>query len=336
MKGFFNINKPRGMNSTKVVAIIKRLTHEKVGHLGTLDPDAHGVLPIAVGKATRLFDFFLNKDKVYEARGRFGILTDTLDESGRVVLTNDVRPTRAQLEAVLPLFCGKQMQMPPIFSAKQVDGERAYDKARRGEEVTLSPREICVYSLELLSFKGDEFSVRIHCSAGTYVRALIRDIAEKLGAIATTIDIFRTRSGAFDIASSTSIDDIEQAPPPWGRVGRSGAQSDTRQRGSCPNCHCEERSDVAIPSLEVTAHNCHCERSVAIPTLHLISIEDALSGQEKVRLTEPQVQNLLCGRGQSVPYKDAKNVLFLTPDGDTYGLGNIENGQIRITAFLLD
>ena len=289
MKGFFNINKPRGMNSTKVVAIIKRLTHEKVGHLGTLDPDAHGVLPIAVGKATRLFDFFLNKDKVYEARGRFGILTDTLDESGRVVLTNDVRPTRAQLEAVLPLFCGKQMQMPPAFSAKQVDGERAYDKARRGEEVTLSPREICVYSLELLSFEGDEFSVRIHCSAGTYVRALIRDIAEKLGAIATTIDIFRTRSGAFDIASSISIDNI-----------------------------------------------CHCERSVAIPTLHLISIEDALSGQEKVRLTEPQVQNLLCGRGQSVPYKDAKNVLFLTPDGDTYGLGDIKNGQIKITAFLLD
>ena len=291
MKGFFNINKPRGMNSTKVVAIIKRLTHEKVGHLGTLDPDAHGVLPIAVGKATRLFDFFLNKDKVYEARGRFGILTDTLDESGRVVLTNDVRPTRAQLEAVLPLFCGKQMQMPPAFSAKQVGGERAYDKARRGEEVTLSPREICVYSLELLSFEGDEFSVRIHCSAGTYVRALIRDIAEKLGAIATTIDIFRTRSGAFDIASSISIDNI---------------------------CHCEERSDVAIP------------------TLHLISIKDALSGQEKVRLTEPQVQNLLCGRGQSVPYKDAKNVLFLTPDGDTYGLGDIENGQIKITAFLLD
>lgn len=289
MKGFFNINKPRGMNSTKVVAIIKRLTHEKVGHLGTLDPDAHGVLPIAVGKATRLFDFFLNKDKVYEARGRFGILTDTLDESGRVVLTNDVRPTRAQLEAVLPLFCGKQMQMPPAFSAKQVGGVRAYDKARRGEEVTLSPREICVYSLELLSFEGDEFSVRIHCSAGTYVRALIRDIAEKLGAIATTIDIFRTRSGAFDIASSISID-----------------------------------------------HICHCERSVAIPTLHLISIKDALSGQEKVRLTEPQVQNLLCGRGQSVPYKDAKNVLFLTPDGDTYGLGDIENGQIKIAAFLLD
>lgn len=289
MKGFFNINKPRGMNSTKVVAIIKRLTHEKVGHLGTLDPDAHGVLPIAVGKATRLFDFFLNKDKVYEARGRFGILTDTLDESGRVVLTNDVRPTRAQVEAVLPLFCGKQMQMPPAFSAKQVGGERAYDKARRGEEVTLSPREICVYSLELVSFEGDEFSVRIHCSAGTYVRALIRDIAEKLGAIATTIDIFRTRSGAFDIASSISIDNI-----------------------------------------------CHCERSVAIQTLHLISIKDALSGQDKVRLTEPQVQNLLCGRGQSVPYKDAKNVLFLTPDGDTYGLGDIENGQIKITAFLLD
>lgn len=289
MKGFFNINKPRGMNSTKVVAIIKRLTHEKVGHLGTLDPDAHGVLPIAVGKATRLFDFFLNKDKVYEARGRFGILTDTLDESGRVVLTNDVRPTRAQLEAVLPLFCGKQMQMPPVFSAKQVGGERAYDKARRGEEVTLSPREICVYSLELLGFEGDEFSVRIHCSAGTYVRALIRDIAEKLGAIATTMDIFRTRSGAFDIASSIFINNI-----------------------------------------------CHCERSVAIPTLHLISIKDALSGQEKVRLTEPQVQNLLCGRGQSVPYKDAKNVLFLTPEGDTYGLGDIENGQIKITAFLLD
>lgn len=297
MKGFFNINKPRGMNSTKVVAIIKRLTHEKVGHLGTLDPDAHGVLPIAVGKATRLFDFFLNKDKVYEARGRFGVLTDTLDESGRVVLMNDVRPTRAQLEAVLPLFCGKQMQMPPAFSAKQVDGERAYDKARRGEEVTLTPREVCVYSLELLSFEGYEFSVRINCSAGTYVRALIRDIAEKLGAIATTIDIFRTRSGAFDIASSISIDDLNNLCPLGGELSEQG-----------------EGGGGISP----------------------ISIEDALSGQEKVRLTEPQVKNLLCGRGQSIPYKDAKNVLFLTPDGDTYGLGDIENGQIRITAFLLD
>lgn len=297
MKGFFNINKPRGMNSTKVVAIIKRLTHEKVGHLGTLDPDAHGVLPIAVGKATRLFDFFLNKDKVYEARGRFGVLTDTLDESGRVVLMNDVRPTRAQFEAVLALFCGKQMQMPPAFSAKQVDGERAYDKARRGEEVTLTPREICVYSLELLSFEGDEFSVRINCSAGTYVRALIRDIAEKLGAIATTIDIFRTRSGAFDIASSISIDDLNNLCPLGGELSKHG-----------------EGGGGISP----------------------ISIEDALSGQEKVRLTEPQVKNLLCGRGQSIPYKDAKNVLFLTPEGDTYGLGDIENGQIRITEFLLD
>lgn len=297
MKGFFNINKPRGMNSTKVVAIIKRLTHEKVGHLGTLDPDAHGVLPIAVGKATRLFDFFLNKDKVYEARGRFGVLTDTLDESGRVVLMNDVRPTRAQLEAVLPLFCGKQMQMPPAFSAKQVDGERAYDKARRGEEVTLTPREICVYSLELLSFEGYEFAVRINCSAGTYVRALIRDIAEKLGAIATTIDIFRTRSGAFDIASSISIDDLNNLCPLGGELSEQG-----------------EGGGGISP----------------------ISIEDALSGQEKVRLTEPQVKNLLCGRGQSIPYKDAKNVLFLTPEGDTYGLGDIENEQIRITAFLLD
>ncbi len=297
MKGFFNINKPRGMNSTKVVAIIKRLTHEKVGHLGTLDPDAHGVLPIAVGKATRLFDFFLNKDKVYEARGRFGVLTDTLDESGRVVLMNDVRPTRAQLEAVLPLFCGKQMQMPPAFSAKQVDGERAYDKARRGEEVTLTPREICVYSLELLSFEGDEFAVRINCSAGTYVRALIRDIAEKLGAIATTIDIFRTRSGAFDIASSISIDDLNNLCPLRGELSKHG----------------EGGGGIS-----------------------LISIEDALSWQEKVRLTEPQVKNLLCGRGQSIPYKDAKNVLFLTPEGDTYGLGDIENEQIRITAFLLD
>lgn len=297
MKGFFNINKPRGMNSTKVVAIIKRLTHEKVGHLGTLDPDAHGVLPIAVGKATRLFDFFLNKDKVYEARGRFGVLTDTLDESGRVVLMNDVRPTRAQLEAVLPLFCGKQMQMPPAFSAKQVDGERAYDKARRGEEVTLTPREICVYSLELLSFEGDEFAVRINCSAGTYVRMLIRDIAEKLGAIATTIDIFRTRSGAFDIASSISIDDLNNLCPLGGELSKHG----------------EDGGGIS-----------------------LIPIEDALSGQEKVRLTEPQVKNLLCGRGQSLPYKDAKNVLFLTPEGDTYGLGDIENEQIRITAFLLD
>lgn len=210
MSGFLNVYKPKGLSSAKVVGRVKFLTRQKVGHLGTLDPLAEGVLPIALGKATRLFDFFLNKDKLYVAKAKFGFITDTLDLGGTIVDQNPVIPTEAQIKEVLPRFKGKIMQLPPNFSAKNVNGKKAYDLARLGIEFALEPKQIEVFDLKLLSFNGDEAEFEIHCSAGTYVRSLVRDIAEAVGALATTTSIIRLKSGVFDLKSAISFEDLDE------------------------------------------------------------------------------------------------------------------------------
>ena len=210
MIGFYNINKPVGMGSASVVSKIKRITKAKCGHLGTLDPMATGVLPVAVGKATKLFDYFLNKDKRYFAIGKFGVLTDTLDSEGKVIKRDNKKITLQDINSVINEFVGEISQVPPIYSSVNVDGKRAYDIARSGKEIELNPRKINVYSLSAQEYSNEDcFSFEIHCSAGTYVRALIRDIAEKLGTVATTVCIIRTASGPFKIEDSYLLEDVE-------------------------------------------------------------------------------------------------------------------------------
>lgn len=213
MIGFYNILKPTGVSSGFVVNKIKRITNEKVGHLGTLDPSASGVLSIAVGKATKFFDYFLNKDKEYVALAKFGVLTNTLDSDGEILKREDVQVSLEDIKKVLPSLCGKVDQIPPIFSSKNVNGERAYDLARQGKQVVLDPKKVQIYSIKAEKLtQNNLFRIKIHCSSGTYVRSIIRDIAEKIGTVATTVCIIRTCSGKFEISDSITLDELAENP----------------------------------------------------------------------------------------------------------------------------
>ena len=210
--GFVNIIKPTGESSSNVVCKVKKiLKTKKVGHLGTLDPAASGVLPIAVGKATKFFDYFLTKDKEYIAVVKFGIETDTLDSFGQVINSSNKVVSEDKIKAVLNEFVGKIKQVPPKYSAIKINGKKACDLARDGVDVEIKEREINIYSLELLDKKEENvFRFKVHCSAGTYIRTLFSDIAKKLGTISTTMVIIRTKSGSFEIDNAITIEEFEQ------------------------------------------------------------------------------------------------------------------------------
>lgn len=212
--GFVNLIKPTGMGSTELVSKVKRiLGTKKVGHLGTLDPAASGVLPIAVGRATRFFDYFLNKDKVYVARVKFGVETDTLDSFGTVTRVEQKPVSLDEIKRAASKFLGKIKQTPPKFSAKKVNGKRAYDLARANEDFSLEPKEIEILSISVKeTSKVDEFLFEVHCSAGTYIRTLMSDIAHEIDRVLTVSVIIRTKSGAFDIMSAQTLDEFEASP----------------------------------------------------------------------------------------------------------------------------
>lgn len=205
------VNKARGVSSNSVVNKVKYLLKaDKAGHLGTLDVLGEGLLPVTLGKGTKLFDYFLNKDKVYKTIYKFGETTETLDLEGEITNSNDVVVTKEMLERVLPQFLGKQQQMPPKFSAKKINGKTAYTLAREGVEFKLKPKEIEIYSIRLIrEIEKNTFEFEIHCSSGTYIRSICRDIAEKLSTYGMMSYIQRTKCGIFDIKNSFTIDDIK-------------------------------------------------------------------------------------------------------------------------------
>ena len=189
LNGWIILDKPVGLGSTQAVGAVKRALREagepktKVGHGGTLDPLASGVLPIALGEATKLAGRMLDATKSYDFTIRFGQETDTIDLEGKVVASSDVRPTIEAIEAVLPSFTGAIEQVPPAFSALKVDGERAYDLARAGKEVELKPRRVTVHALSLVAADAGEATLSAAVSKGTYIRSLARDIARALGTL---------------------------------------------------------------------------------------------------------------------------------------------------------
>jgi tRNA pseudouridine55 synthase len=198
------------MGSTAVVSRAKWLTGLPCGHMGTLDPLASGVLPVGIGNATRLFDYFLNKRKEYIAEFTFGETSDTLDSLGQIEEDGFV-PTEEDIRAVLPLFEGDILQMPPKYSAKNVGGKRSYDLARAGVEFELTPKQVCVERVELLDRVNENtFRFRIKCGGGTYIRSLARDIAEKLGTKALMSALRRTQSGYFCIGESVPFDELSE------------------------------------------------------------------------------------------------------------------------------
>ncbi|MDE7394973.1 MAG: tRNA pseudouridine(55) synthase TruB [Clostridiales bacterium] len=210
MKGLLNLYKPRGCTSSDMVVACKKILETRaVGHMGTLDPEGEGVLLLGVGKATRLFDYYLQKDKEYEAEFAFGYQTDTLDATGTIVATSSVLPQEDQIIDACPKLIGKQMQMPPAYSAKSVNGVRAYKLARQGIEVQLSPKEVEIYALSLVRQTApNTFLMHVHCSAGTYIRSLCRDIAALLGTVATMVSIKRLRCGNFLLSDSVTLDEL--------------------------------------------------------------------------------------------------------------------------------
>ena len=178
--GFFNVDKPSGMTSSTVVNKCKWLSGVPCGHMGTLDPLASGVLPVGVGNAARLFNYFLEKEKVYIAEFTFGVESDTLDSTGNLVRGGHV-PDEGEISAVLPQFFGDIMQIPPKYSAKNINGRRGYELARAGIEFELEAKKVHIYGMEVLGKvedKEDTFRIQIRCGGGTYIRSLARDIAE--------------------------------------------------------------------------------------------------------------------------------------------------------------
>ena len=212
MIGVLNINKPKGVTSSQVVVKIKKtLNLKKVGHMGTLDPLAFGVLPICVGKATRLFDYFLKKKKTYVAQFKFGEETDSLDLEGNIIKTSSNIPNKEQIENTIKSFLGQTKQVPPAYSAKKIDGKKAYDLARQGQAVTLKPCDIFLYEYKLLSqISSNIFEFYITCSAGTYIRCLARDLGEKLNSCATMVSLKRIKSGPFCIEKAIDYHSISK------------------------------------------------------------------------------------------------------------------------------
>jgi tRNA pseudouridine55 synthase len=210
MDGILIINKAAGMTSHDVVTHIRKLLKQRrVGHAGTLDPAARGVLPICVGQGTRIAEYLSESGKAYEAAITFGVVTDTYDAEGIVIRTKDATSlTRAELEAALPHFLGSQMQMPPRYSALKLGGQPAYKRVRAGEEITLEARPIEIQQLSILNWQPPCLTLAIECSKGTYIRSLAYDLGEYLGYGAHLSALTRTRSGPFTLADSLTLEQL--------------------------------------------------------------------------------------------------------------------------------
>ena len=200
MTGFIVVNKAEGVRSAREVNIIKKLTNTPCGHMGTLDPMASGVLPVAVGNATRLFDYFLSKRKCYVATFKFGCSSDTLDTTGLIIDTGGRVPSEKEIETIIPSLTGEVLQFPPKYSAKNVNGKRGYQLARVGIEFELPPKKVNIYSIKLIRKVGvDSYSFEIECGGGTYIRSIARDMGAKLATTAIMSSLIRTQSGTFGI-----------------------------------------------------------------------------------------------------------------------------------------
>lgn len=209
--GFLNIYKPVGMTSHDVVAVLRRVTKIKqIGHTGTLDPFAEGVLPVCIGKATRLIEY-LQDDKEYLATVQFGASTNTFDLDGEKTFTSDKKVKKEEIIEALKSFEGEISQLPPIFSAIKVKGKKLYEYARKGEEVEIQPRKVFIENIELNSFdeESQQAQVLIKCSKGTYIRSIANDLGEKLGCGGYLVKLIRTQAGNFRVENSIQLDGID-------------------------------------------------------------------------------------------------------------------------------
>ena len=215
MDGIILINKQKNCTSHDVVNKIKHMFNEKVGHTGTLDPNATGLLPILIGQGTKLSYYLINHDKEYEVTLQLGIKTDTADGEGKVVEEQNVDKAileESNVETILKSFIGKQLQTPPMYSAIKLNGKKLYEYARKNIQVDVKPREIEVYDISRTSVDRAKFQIQftVKCSKGTYIRSLCEDIAKKMGTIGYMKELNRTKVGIFDIENSITIEELEE------------------------------------------------------------------------------------------------------------------------------
>ena len=208
--GMINVYKEKGFTSHDVVAKLRGICKQKkIGHTGTLDPDAVGVLPVCLGCATRLCDMLTDKDKEYVAVLRLGITTDTQDATGKVLAEKEVSVSEEEVRAVIASFEGEQLQIPPMYSALKVNGKKLYELAREGKEIERKARPIVVHEIEILSENMPEFTIRVKCSKGTYIRTICHDIGQKLSCGGAMVSLKRTKVGNFGIEDAYTLSQIE-------------------------------------------------------------------------------------------------------------------------------
>ncbi len=289
MHGWLVLDKPSGLTSTDAVARVKRAFNAaKAGHAGTLDPLANGVLPIALGEATKTVPYVVDGRKAYRFTVRWGAETDTDDVEGAVLATSDVRPSGEQVVQILPEFCGEIEQVPPRFSAIKVDGARAYDLAREGGDFELKARVVRVYRLEIVDMPdADHCIFDAECGKGTYVRALARDIGRRLGTLGHIEKLRRTRVGPFTENATISLDKLEE-------LSHSAAG--------------QEGLDAVLHSVETALDD--------IPAL-------AISGDDAARLARGQAVLL---RGRDAPV--ISGPVYATSRGHLVALGEVKRGEL--------
>ena len=208
--GIINVYKEAGYTSFDVVAKLRRILHiKKIGHTGTLDPDAVGVLPICIGKATKVCDMLTNTDKTYVATLLMGVSTDTYDTSGTVLEEKEVNVTPEMVENTVRSFIGEQEQVPPMYSAIKVNGKKLYELARQGKVIERKPRKINIYNIEIIDIQLPRVKMRIDCSKGTYIRSLCHDIGKQLGCLGCMENLVRERVGDFSIDDAIIIEEIQ-------------------------------------------------------------------------------------------------------------------------------
>jgi len=210
MNGILNILKPPGMTSFDVISYLRKVSGiRKIGHAGTLDPGAAGVLPVCMGSATKAIEYMMDKDKVYRAELTLGIETDTQDSSGNILCEKEVKVTKEEVTDCINSFIGETEQVPPMYSAVKIGGQKLYDLARKGVNVERKPRKIKIYSINVVRISGDKVLFDVACSKGTYIRTLCADIGQKLGCGGHMSFLVRKRAGIFDIQTALTLEEIE-------------------------------------------------------------------------------------------------------------------------------
>jgi tRNA pseudouridine55 synthase len=305
--GWLVLDKPSGMTSTQAVGAVRRAFNaQKAGHAGTLDPLATGILPIALGEATKTVPFAVDGEKKYRFTVRWGVETDTDDSEGKTVKASDTRPSRESIEAILPRFTGEIMQAPPAFSAIKIDGERAYDLAREGQRIDIEPRPVVIDELRLVAMPDAETSVlEARCGKGTYVRALARDLGRALDSYGHVIALRRTRVGPFGETQALTLEEIQE----WGQTTRHGVPA----QSGAPN----ERGLTPLAS-----------------TSPLLPVEAALGDLLEVAVSPSDAADLVQGRAVLIRGRDApvlKGPAYAVSRGRIVALCEIEKGILHPT-----